>query len=96
MNLNVCVLIGKVITRLAKKKTDDGRTIAQFFLKVNSTRNGGEDLHRIVLFEETAEKALAEIKKGDTVWVKGKVRSYRYRGELIHEIWCSEIDVLST
>lgn len=91
MNLNVCALIGKVVTRL-KKEINNGKIIVQFYMKVNSTQNGNEDLHRIILFEETAEKALREIQKGDTVWVKGKVRSYRYRGELVQEIWGSEID----
>jgi single-stranded DNA-binding protein len=91
VNLNVCALIGKVVTRL-KKEINNGKIIVQFYMKVNSTQNGNEDLHRIILFEETAEKALREIQKGDTVWVKGKVRSYRYRGELVQEIWGSEID----
>lgn len=92
MNLNVCALIGKVASKLKEIVSPGGKFVVEFYLRVDSVKNGDKDLHKVCLFEETARRALEEIKKGDHVWVKGKVRSYLYKGELKQEIWASEID----
>lgn len=76
-----------------KVDSDSDRYIVRNVLATQSN-GGAPDLHLIVLFDETAKQACNRYKKGDIVWIKGKVRAYKFGGKARNEIWASEIDFI--
>lgn len=107
MSVNKVILLGNVGQDVEFKKFDNGGCVARLSMATTERKkevNGKEipertEWHNIVLQGRLAEVARDYVKKGDKVYVEGKLRyrQYESNGEkkYITEIYCSVMEMLS-
>lgn len=89
-DLNKMIIIGRLGTDPVQRETKSGTAVVHF--PVATTRrmrngNGEGDFteetqwHRIVAWGRQAETCAKYLKKGDSVFVEGSVRSQKYQGK---------------
>jgi len=73
--LNKIFLIGNVGKDIEMKYTASGKAVAKFTLATTETYNGNKQTtwHNIVVWMKTAEIAAQYCKKGDKVFIEGKI-----------------------
>lgn len=107
MSVNKVILLGNVGQDVEFKKFDNGGCVARLSMATTERKkevNGKEipertEWHNIVLQGRLAEVARDYVKKGDKVYVEGKLRyrQYESNGEkkYITEIYCNVMEMLS-
>lgn len=107
MSVNKVILLGNVGQDVEFKKFDNGGCVARLSMATTERKkevNGKEipertEWHNIVLQGRLAEVARDYVKKGDKLYVEGKIRyrQYESNGEkkYITEIYCNVMEMLS-
>lgn len=107
MSVNKVILLGNVGQDVEFKKFDNGGCVARLSMATTERKkevNGKEipertEWHNIVLQGRLAEVARDYIKKGDKLYIEGKIRyrQYESNGEkkYITEIYCSVMEMLN-
>jgi single-strand DNA-binding protein len=87
-NLNRVTLIGQLTADPETKKIQNGKSITTFALATNySWKNQagewqtGVDYHRLVAWDQVADRISAEFKKGHRVFIEGKLRTHAWETE---------------
>ena len=105
--VNKVILIGNAGSDAQSEEKHSGDVCAKFLLATNYTKpnpapgtdSEGTDWHRCVCFHEKAEWALEYIKKGDRLYIEGRIvyGSFTRDGVTIPtvDILCKEIVLLS-
>lgn len=89
MNLNKAELIGNLVGDPAAKKLPSGRSLVRFRLATNAVWKDAKtkvmqrkaEYHEIVAHGKLADVAVKYLKKGDKVYVDGRLTSYSWKGK---------------
>lgn len=89
MNLNKAELIGNLVGDPAAKKLPSGKSVVRFRLATNTPWVGARhkdardfvDYHEIIAFGKLADVAAKYLKKGDKVYVDGRLTSRSWQGK---------------
>lgn len=107
MSVNKVILLGNVGQDVEFKKFDNGGCVARLSMATTERKkevNGKEipertEWHNIVLQGRLAEVARDYVRKGDKIYVEGKIRYRQYESngdkKYITEIYCSVMEMLS-
>jgi len=83
--LNKVILIGNVGVDVATSTTQAGTKIAKFSLATSEKRKDAvgstveqTEWHNIVMFNKLAELAEKYVKKGDKLYIEGKIQTNKY------------------
>lgn len=100
--VNKVILIGNLGKDPEIKRFDNGGVIARFPLATNENYmdKSGEwqtitDWHNIVLRGRTAERAEKYLKKGNTIFIEGKIRTRKWQDANGNDHYTTEIIALS-
>ncbi|MFA5298319.1 MAG: single-stranded DNA-binding protein [Lutibacter sp.] len=101
--LNKVQLIGNLGKNPESRTTTGGKKVVTFSLATNEYKSKDEDhteWHNIIVWEALAEVAEKWLKKGDVVYLEGKIRSRKYEDKdkvvrYITEIVCNNLVMLS-
>ena len=97
MGINKVILIGNVGKDPEVRKLDSGVSVANFSLATSETyKKDGEKItntewHNIVLWRGLAEVAEKYVKKGDPLYIEGKIRSRSYDDKEGNKRYITEI-----
>lgn len=78
MDMNVVVLIGRLVRDPEVRYTGDNKAIAKFSLAVNRMKKDEADFINCVAFGKTAEVVEKYVKKGSRISVRGKIQTGSY------------------
>lgn len=77
--MNTCVLVGRVTKDIEIRKTQSGKSVAQFTLAVNRRgKDAGADFIPCVAWDKTAELLSNYVHKGDRVGIEGSISTRNY------------------
>jgi single-strand DNA-binding protein len=93
-DVNKIILVGRLGGDPVQRKTRKGMAVVNFPLATSRRlKNGGAEgatetdrneetqWHNVVAWDKTAESCAQYLKKGDSVYVEGSVRSHKYNGK---------------
>jgi len=105
-SVNMCILLGNLTRDVETKYTNSGKAVATIGLATNErTKKDGEwvdkpEFHTVIAWEKTAEIAAEYLKKGDRVYIQGRIqtRSYEKDGQkrYVTEIVANDLVLLSS
>lgn len=97
-NLNRVTMIGRLTTDPEQRNVGDQKHLTQCNLATNySWKNGegewqdGVDFHRIVAWEKLGDRVAKAYKKGDQLFIEGKLRSRSWTTESGEKRWSTEV-----
>lgn len=82
LNLNEVLLCGRITADIELKQTESGRSVTTFNLAINRPRGANStaaDFPSIVAWDKTAEFISQYFKKGDSLYIRGKLRTRNYK-----------------
>ena len=99
VGLNKAILIGNLGSDPKVNYLENGTAVATFSIATHETykdRSTGEkkkvtDWHNIVLWRGLAEVAEKYLKKGDKVYIEGKIKTRSYKNKDGHDTYVTEI-----
>lgn len=84
LNLNEVLLCGRLTADVELKQTESGRSVITFNLAINRPRGTNStaqaaDFPSCVAWDKTAEFIAQYFKKGDSLYIRAKVRTRNYK-----------------
>lgn len=96
--INKAIILGRIGTEPEGKQFANGDYVCNFSLATSETYkdNQGErventEWHKVVLYRKVAEFALNHLKKGDLVYLEGKIKTRSYEGKDGEKRYVTEI-----
>lgn len=97
MNLNKVFLLGRVTNDIELKRTPSGQSVCTFnlatnrFYKVNEDKKEEVCFHRIVVWTKLAETIQTFVKKGDPIFIEGRIANRTYEDKQGNKKSISEV-----
>ena len=77
--MNTCALVGRVTKDIEIRKTQSGKSVAQFTLAVNRRgKDAGADFIPCVAWEKTADLLYSYVHNGDRIGIEGSISTRNY------------------
>ena len=77
--MNSCVLVGRITKDIEIRKTQSGKSVAQFTIAVNRRgKDAGADFIPCVAWEKTADLLYSYVHKGDRIGIEGSISTRNY------------------
>lgn len=98
LNRNKVELCGRLTADVELKQTTNGKSVVSFYLAVNRPRpkDGGEqkaDFVGCIAWEKTAELIARYFKKGDAIFIDGKIQTRNYKSRDGKTVYITEVRV---
>ena len=83
MNVNKVTLVGRVGKEPETRETNKGEAVANISLATNSGYGDNEktDWHRVTFFGKIANTVIEYVKKGQELYVEGRISYSKYTGK---------------
>ena len=83
MNVNKVILVGRAGKDPEARETGKGETVANISLATNSGYGDNEktDWHRVTFFGKLANTVIEYVKKGQELYVEGRISYSKYTGK---------------
>lgn len=97
MNLNKVFLLGRVTNDIELKRTPSGQSVCTFnlatnrYYKVNEEKKEEVCFHRIVAWTKLAETIQNFVKKGDPIFIEGRIANRTYEDKQGNKKSISEV-----
>ena len=80
MNVNKVILVGRVGQEPQARETGKGKSVANISLATNSGYGDNEktDWHRVTFFDKLAETVIEYVKKGQELYIEGRISYSKY------------------
>lgn len=97
MNLNKCFLLGRITNDIELKRTPSGQSVCTFSLatnriyKVNEEKKEEVCYHRVVVWAKLAETVQTFCKKGDGIFIEGRIANRTYEDKQGNKKSISEV-----
>ena len=80
MNVNKAILVGRVGQEPQRFESGKGKSIAKVSLATNSGYGDNEqtDWHRITFFDKLADTVIEYVKKGQELYIEGRISYSKY------------------
>lgn len=90
--MNTVLLIGKIKNHPSFKQTNEGINMAFVVLETNKkTKNSDNENFNVIFWNQTADYLKTNIKKDDSVVIRGRLRPNNYQKENKEIIYRTEI-----
>lgn len=97
-NLNRVMMIGRLTADPELRRVGNAKQLSQFGLATNynwkddaGQWNEGVDFHRIVAWDKLGTRISAAYKKGDQVYIEGKLRTRSWTNQQGEKQWSTEV-----
>ena len=92
--MNKVHLVGRVTKDIELRQTQNGKSIASFYIAVNrKSKDDGADFIPCVAWEKTAELIEKYIRKGDRIGISGRINTRTYEDKYQKKIYVTEVVV---
>lgn len=93
MNVNKVILVGRVGQEPQAMETGKGKAVAKISLATNSGYGDNEktDWHRVTFFDKLAETVIEYVKKGQELYIEGRVSYSKYTDQSGVEKYSTDI-----
>lgn len=95
LNLNEVLFCGRLTADIELKQTEGGRSVAKFNIAINRPRSKDSteqaaDFPSCVAWDKTAEFIAKYFKKGDSLYIRAKVRTRNYKDREGRTVYVTE------
>lgn len=97
-NLNRVMMIGRLTADPELRTVGNSKQLSQFGLATNynwknnaGTWNEGVDFHRVVAWDKLGTRVATAYKKGDQVYIEGKLRTRVWTNQQGEKQWSTEV-----
>lgn len=95
LNLNEVILCGRLTADVELKSTQSGRNVCSFNLAINRPRTANSteraaDFPSCVAWDKTAEFIAKYFKKGDSLYIRAKLRTRNYKDREGRTVYVTE------
>lgn len=93
MGINKVILVGNATRDAELRQTNSGKAVSSIRLATNRTVNGREEtqFHSVVCWDRLAETTAEYVKKGDPLYVEGRLQYRSYQDEEGQERGVAEV-----